>query len=369
MSPIKILYVINNAEIGGGPRHLALLLRSLDREQFDVAVACTGGGAFLSSFVQQHARVFPIELMHWRHHVGAVRQLVQLIRQEQITLVHTHGTRAGLLGSLAAREAGVPSVYTLHASCANRHDQPLIRWAATLAEHLIGRLSSMVISVSDVNRRFFVDAGIVPAWKIVTIHNGLPFDEWRIDDQSGHRMEHTPTIGMIGRLDRQKGVLVFIRAAAEAYRLRPTLRFVIIGDGQLRGRAHALTRQLGLTDVVRFTGWVEKSQAAFAMVDIVVLPSLWEGLPYVALEGMALRKPIIAAQVNGLSEVIEHNRTGILVDPKDVHALAAAMIDLVDDPEHVRQLADAAASAVRARFDLTATVCQTMEVYRRVLNQ
>jgi glycosyltransferase involved in cell wall biosynthesis len=174
---------------------------------------------------------------------------------------------------------------------------------------------------------------------------------------------------MIGRVDRQKGVLHFIRAAAEVNRRRSGLRFIIIGEGPWMARAQAQARRLRLTHILEFTGWIPARRQAFERIDLLVVPSLWEGMPYVVLEAMALRKPIIASCVNGLPEMITHEETGLLVPPAAPSALAEAMLSLASHPAKAQDMAERAYTTVFPRFDAQVMTKRTMTVYHTVLTR
>ena len=362
---IRVLYVLDSAEIGGGPRHLLLLMKDLDRRRFRPFMCYMKGGAMapeLCAVMQAAARVGGGPTGQ----PGAIGDLVRYIRQWRIDLVHLHGTRAGLVGGLASRWADVPSVYTIHNLSVDRTDQPALTGMYELAERVICALACRVISVSDVNRRAAIDRGIVAPKRIVTIRNWVCLEMFRTIVPS-RRVDNVLTVGVVGRLVPQKGHRYFVQAAYEVTRLRSDVRFVAIGEGPLETSLREMVRDLGLEPWFRFAGATRDGIRALNDLDVVVISSLWEGLPYVLLEALALEKPVVATRVNGIEEVVEDGTTGILVPPGDPDALAQALLELVDDPERRTRLGKAGAEHVRRAFDAREGTRRTMEVYEDVM--
>lgn len=362
-TPVKILYVINNSDIGGGPQHLGHLLRYLDFARIHAEVACTAGGIFETLFTQRNTKVIPVDVMCWYRLPWSLMCLVRAIRSGEIELVHAHGTRAGFIGVLAARLSNIPCIYTLHATRANRDDRFGAAWFYGLIERFICHASSFVISVCEANRKYAISHLRLAVEHIETIPNGLPLEEWQAQP---HGPEFSG-IGFIGRLDRQKGVLLFIEAAAVVHEIQDHIPFVIIGDGIWRDRAQARVRKLGLEEVVRFVGWIPDSIRAYSLFTVLALPSLWEGMPYVLLEGMALGKPVVGADVNGISEVIRDGDNGIVVPRNNPSALAHAILDLAAHPDLAGRYATKASAHVHQHHGAVEMAARTMEVYERIL--
>ena len=359
---ISVLLVIDSAEIGGGPRHLLLLMRYMDRRRFRPFVCYMKDGPMapeLGAAAEGATRT-------GRGVVRQIGDLIRHIRRWRIDLVHLHGTRAGLVGSLALRWAGVPAVYTVHNLSVDRADRSELTWAYGLVERLICTSAREVISVSEANRRVAIERGIVPPEKITAIRNGICLQEFEgVERRRG--ADDVLTVGVMGRLVPQKGHRYFIRAAHEVARLRSDVRFVVVGEGPLDAPLREMVRELGLERYVAFTGATRDAVRALNDLDILVMPSLWEGLPYVLLEALALEKPVIATRVNGIRDVVEEGKTGILVRPGDPEELARAILKLMDDREMRARLGRAGAKRVRREFDAADGVRRTMEVYERVV--
>jgi len=156
-------------------------------------------------------------------------------------------------------------------------------------------------------------------------------DEWREE----------PLVGVVAQLKPEKGLRTFLEAAAQASQLLPDVRFVVVGDGPLRGQLEALAQRAGVDRRVRFLGFRSDARALVELLDVLVVPSLSEGTPLVVLEAMAAGIPVVASAVGGIPDQIRHEKEGLLVPPGDSAALADALIGLLRDPARARDLGEA----------------------------
>jgi len=261
----------------------------------------------------------------WR----AVRQIQECIQEDRIQLLHTHGYKADLYGYVAARRSGKPIVATCH------------NWVGgTAALSIYNHLDRMALkrfhglaAVSDSVAERLLASG-VPARKIRTIANG-------IDVQTFERARPLPVlnfngskvIGMVARLDLQKGFEYLLRAARELRDVFPTLKVVIVGEGPDRTAIENMIQRFGLQSNVILAGQHSDMPAIYAAMDVFVLPSLNEGLPMTILEAMAASKPVIATRVGAIPKVIQDGETGLLVDPGDTDGLRSALARLLADSD------------------------------------
>jgi glycosyltransferase involved in cell wall biosynthesis/protein-tyrosine-phosphatase len=303
-----------------------------------------------------------------------VWMLTRFFIERRIDLVHTHRCKDTVLGTIAAKLAGVAHVVrTVHGL-----REPLTGWNRlkyavyeTLDTAMLRWFADRVIAVSDRMAGTLIATGH-QASRVTTIHNGIDLSkavpgrsrddlrrEWNVDDAA-------VVIGTAGRLSPVKGQDVFLRAARLILDRQPGARFVIAGDGPLEHDLKALASQLDLDRACRFLGARDDITDVMAAMDVFVLPSLSEGLPMAVLEAMALSRPVVASNVGGLPEVIEHRRSGLLVAPSDVDALAAACVELAQDREWAAQLGAAAKRAVEDEFSHQRSGAAVVDLYRSV---
>jgi glycosyltransferase involved in cell wall biosynthesis len=206
--------------------------------------------------------------------------------------------------------------------------------------------------------------------KIRVVFNGAPLEEFKPPPAEQVRAERErlglqsgePVVGTVGRLDAQKGITYFLQAASEMHRRRPDLRFVVAGDGPLLERHREEARLLGIAERTVFTGFCDDVPALQAVLDVQVFASLWEGTPLTLFEAMSMSRPIVSTAVDGLAEVLRDRQNGLLVPPRNPRALAAAVLELLDDPVLACGLA-AQAEADRRCYDVGRTVRELEHLY------
>ena len=294
--------------------------------------------------------------------LASLVRLVRLIRQVRPGLVHAHSAKAGFLARLAARICGVPAVYTPHAfpflMREGRAAQAAYRWL----ERLAVPWTAALIAVSEEERRAALALGLA-ADRVRLIRNGVPPPD---GPPPAPRAQPPYQVAFFGRLAPQKGPDVLVGAAREVARRRSDVTFRLFGaDG---GLGAALKRRIadgGLSHVVRLEGEcpADAVEARLREADLVVLPSRWEGCPYVVLEAFRAGVPVVAGAVGGVPELVRDGESGVLVPPGDAPALASALLGLLDDPARRRRLAEGARGAA-APLTVRAMAEAVDEVYR-----
>ena len=232
-----------------------------------------------------------------------------------------------------------------------------------------------MIAVSEFIRKELIRAGL-PDARIVTIHNAVDVNELQTKVNNGHRDWRSwlkidpdqPVVSLIGRLVLQKGHHDFLTAAVQVLKTLPDARFLVVGDGPLRPELEELTRSLGIDKVVHFLGHQSDVFGLLAISDVVALPSLNEGLPYVLLEALALSRPVVATPVGGIPEVISHGETGLIVPVRAPEALATAICHLLENPHKAEELSKRGQLHVIKTFSLPVMARRVAEVYRDVLS-
>lgn len=298
--------------------------------------------------------------------IANVRQALTVFRRERFDLVHCHGYRANAFGALIARLCGIPAVATCHGYILT--DRKLRAYKSL--DTRILRLFARVVAVSGRMREDLVADGLDPA-RVEVITNAVadvrPEDRVRARGEMRRRLgvrDDEIVFGYVGRLSSEKGPGHLLRAARLLTDRGVRARYVLLGDGPERAALEAAAAQLGLGDAVHFAGFQSETASWYAAMDVFVLPSLTEGTPVALLEAMAHGLAPIASKVGGVPAVVSHMDNGMLVEPGDDVALAAAMADVAGRVDHRASLAARARESVARRYGMRDWIARTIAVYR-----
>jgi len=383
LQPKKIIFVVTRSEWGGAQRYVYDLATNLPRESFEIAVAYGGAGILGDRLRESDVRVIAIpqleRAVNLRRDLAALIALVRIFRTEAPDVIHLSSSKAGGLGAVASRIAGIlnrkrPLVaFTVHGWGFSEDrkwwQRALIMFFSWLGTILQDRI--IIISSADYHaaRRF------IPQRKLVFISHGItpfavmPRMEARENLGRMIRSAITPqefVIGTIAELTANKGFRYLIAAAAILREEFPTrsFRVVIAGDGELRSELEALTRERNLERVVFFLGFVPEARRYLSAFDLFVMPSQKEGLPYALMEAMRAGLAVIASRVGGIPDLVEDGVHGLLVAAKDGRALAEAISRLRNDSDARHAMAAAARRRIEGAFSLQKMIETTAAVYR-----
>lgn len=338
----------------GTARHVADLAHGLSVRGVDVTVVCPEDG-MLPGRLRGHG--VPVVTLPMKREIAplgdavAFWRLYRLCRRMRPDVLHLHSSKAGFLGRLAGRLAGVPVVaFTPHCWSFQSATGRKRRFYLSL-ERFASRFSDVTITVSDQERREAVDEGVVPADKVRVIPNGVGPDDF---DVARSATRDIPFVS-VGRLDEQKGYSYLIQALAQLAPQEPELWLAIVGDGTLRADLEREAVALGVADRIRFEGEHDDVKPFLRRARGFVLSSLWEGLPYTIIEAMAAGIPVICTDVGGCSELVVDGETGIVVAPCDPAALASALRRL--HREDVTRVAMGTAGYERASTHFRVDTC------------
>ncbi len=369
--PTRVLLVITSSDIGGAESILRELALRLDTRQFTPLVcSLRPAGRVAAEIVAAGVRVVSLDLGdHPRPRelaAGALR-LARLIDGEGIDVVHAFLYRANLLARLAGRLARRrPVVLTGHHTLT-----PYAGAAATLSSRVTRGLSDRLVVPSQAVRRALVDKERVDAGRIVVIDNGV--DAARFDRADGARLRaelglgaDTVVVGFVGRLSFEKRLVDLLASIAALRARRLPLHALIVGDGAERPGLEAAVQALRLAGHATLLGTRRDLPPIYAAMDIFALPSLEEAAPTVLLEAMACGRAVVATCVGGGADMVEHGRSGLLVDPAHPAELTAALAALAIDPGLRARLGAAAHQRVRERFTVERMVARHATLYRRL---
>ena len=362
---LRILHLITRLPVGGAERLLVDVARGLDGARFESLVCCIQDkGPLALELEAAGIAVHCLERMRTkRFDLAAVRDLARLLRSERIDVMHSHLYHANLYGRLAARLAGVPAIATVH----NTYTR--VKLHRRLLNRILTNARSRVVAVSEDVRRDLVKYDGIPQERIVVIHNGIDVDrvQTRVTREEARARlgiaEPAIVLGSIARLEEQKGHRFLLEALAQ---LDGRYRAVLAGDGRLRGELEGRAAALGVAARTTFLGTRHDIPEILKALDMVVMPSLWEGLSIAMLEAMAASLPVVISDVSGVAQVIGDNQYGVKVPPRDPAALARAIRALGEDPRRRAALGAAARQRVIDKFSGRAMLAGLSQLYEQV---
>jgi glycosyltransferase involved in cell wall biosynthesis len=359
---------------GGGSAHNAVELAvRLPARGFDVEYA--GPPAIRRRADLDSARTPVHELplapgySHPRRDRRALRALHRLLRTGRFDLVHCHSAKAGVVGRIAARVAGVRAMYSPHCFPFVGDFSTARAATARLVEHALAPLTAAYVCVCEQERRLAREKRIAPAERLHVVHNGVEACDRSAPDGALAAMAGGgPLVGAVAELRPQKRLDLLLEATPAVLERVPDARVAIVGNGPLRDQLHDRAHRLGLDRDERFAFLPFEPPAAryLKALDVYVLPSAWEALPIGALEALACGVPQIATDVGGTSEAVVP-ATGVLVPSRDAEALASAIVALLRDPARRESMAEASRTRHTTLFGVDRMVDRTAAVYRRVL--
>jgi glycosyltransferase involved in cell wall biosynthesis len=365
--------MIDRPFLGGGQVTVLTLARGLDREKFEVFVASEEGGPLVDELEKIGIRHVPVRLGKLSG-LSAAGALAAVLQENAVDILHTHGGVAGLYGRLAARKARTPAVvHTVHGIHYLHYRNPAAKRAFIVLERRLSRITDAVVFVSAADMESAARLRLALPPKARLIRNGVaPIPPERLRESAAVRAElgavGRPLVVAVSRLHRQKGVTYLLRAVPLVRNEIPDVRVVVAGGGPLADRLGAEVKALRVGDNAALLGERTDALDILAAADLFVLPSLWEGLPYVLVEAAALEKPIVATDIDGVREVIRSGATGVLVPPRDPAALAAAILFLLKDRAFTSRLGEAARNEIPSQFSVERMISETESLYLEVLS-
>jgi|SRR5690242_4993961 len=368
---IKVLEAIYQGNIGGGESHVLDLIGELDRSGFEPVVLSFTKGQMMEKIREKGVKNYVLpstasfDIKKW----WKVRAL---IKNEEIDLIHVHGTKAALNLLWAAKSLRVPLIYTVHGWSFHDDQSPVKKRLRVLTEKFLTGRMDQNISVSLSNqvrgKKHFRN------FESVVINNGIDLRKFnpRRNDYADIRRElnipsEVTLVSYIARITRQKNPFVMIKAFAKTLEKSRNIRLLVVGDGELKEPVIQMAKELLLQDHVIFQPFREDIPAILKATDIYCLPSLWEGLSIGLLEAMAMGNAIIASRVDGSKEIIQHGRNGIFIDPEQPEQLANAILLLHQDQAFRQQLQHAAIQTIEGRFNTTVMTRGIESLYLNVL--
>jgi glycosyltransferase involved in cell wall biosynthesis len=373
---IKVCHIITKLELGGAQQNTLYTVAHLDRARFKPVLIAGKGGildaeAQALSDVPVHFSASLIRSVNPFTDIASFFELYRLIRKEKPDIVHTHSSKAGIVGRWAAWLARVPAiVHTFHGFGFNDFQPWPVRAAFIFSEWLTAKITDRLIVVADEDRRRGLSLKIGDPRRYILIRSGIDlskFKEHAVDRDAEKKALGIPAGAMVvttvGPFKPQKNLADFIRVAALVKKEVPDSRFLVVGDGEQRQILEALIEENNLKDTVTLLGWRRDCADILSVSNVFAMTSLWEGLPRSILEAMSTALPVVANAVDGVREIIKDGETGYRVEPFALEKMAGHIIGLLRNPSLAKAMGEKGRNSIDRQFDITYMVRQQETLY------
>lgn len=365
---LRVLETIRQGTIGGGETHVMDLTQALNKDLYEPVVLSFTPGPMVDRLREMGIKTHVIETEK-PFNIFKWQQVKQLLKDEKIDIVHAHGTRAGSNTFWAAKQLGLPILYTVHGWSFHVDQNPLLLKSRQLGEKLLLSQANVTICVSQSNYRD--GQAFSQMERAVVVNYGVNLQKYNPDRTfKDIRAElgvaqDTLLVGCIARVTVQKDPFTFLRAIAAVPASLP-IQFLLVGNGDLKEATLQLAEELKLGSRLKFLEARQDVPDFLRALDVYCLPSLWEGLPIGLLEAMAMAKAIVATGVDGTKEAIQDEVNGLLIPPKSPQKLAEAIVRLAADANLRQTLGAAARQTVLREFNVEVMTREVEQLYEQV---
>lgn len=376
---MRVCHVITKPELGGAQLSTLNILAGLPKDKYNLFLITSPKGILSAKFkdlpgVNVFFSPFLVRPLNPLYDILAFIHILFIYRCYKITLVHTHSSKAGIIGRWAARFSGVSSIiHTVHGWSLNDYQPFIIRSFFILLERVTASFTTKIICVSKKDLETGLKYKIAPKEKFELIKYGIPLEEFRKTkvDKFKKRKElgirnNGPVVGMIACLKPQKSPLDYIKASIKVYQEMPHVNFLLIGDGVLKSACESALASSPLNGRFIFTGWRRDISGILDVLDLVVLTSKWEGMPIAIIEALCKGCPVVATNVGGAAELIKEGVTGYLTAPGEYHETADRILKILEDSNALCKMKKEASLSIDSSFDIHRMLNEVESLYREL---
>lgn len=371
---INLLYVITKLELGGAQTQLLSLIKGLDKDQYNVFLFTAERGVLVEEAVaipslNIHRSKWMERSIHPIKDLFAFLEVFHFIREKKIDIVHTHSSKAGILGRWAAYFAKTKRIlHTVHGWSFNDFQRAWVRNFCVWLEKITAQITDQIIVVSEHDKQKGLNCQIGNKAQYHLVRYGIEKTRFETHDRLIRKElgihDQVPIVGTIACLKPQKAPEDFVQLAFLAQQALPEARFLLIGDGELRGKIEKKISELGLNFRIILTGWRRDIPRLLSAMDVFVLTSLWEGLPIAVLEAMAAGVPVIATHTGGVAEVVRDGKEGFLVPCHDISFMLKRVVELLGNTDLREQIARDSKNRLDERFSVEMMIKNSEFLYQ-----
>ncbi len=374
---LKVAHIITRLELGGAQQNTLYCCENHDRKKFDVILICGTGGQLdeEARWIKGCRKYFLSELKHpirpfWDF--LALRRITEILRLEKVDLVHTHSSKAGFLGRWAAKRAGVPRIlHTVHGWGFYPGQFFLVKWLYQTLERWAAGFTEKLITVSEENKRAGLAARIGRPEQYEVIHSGVDPKRYVLNPAAAlkarqlFKTQNRPTVLVLSNFKKQKSPLDVVKTAEILAPRLPNVLFLWAGDGPLLPEVEKRVESSNLKANFDLLGWRDEIGALLAASDVLLLTSIYEGLPRVVLQAMAAGKPVVASAVSGTPEAVQDGVSGFLHSAHAAAAMAESLYSILTRPDLAKKMGRAGKSGLKGTFQIKLMLKAIEKLYSR----
>lgn len=379
---MRVCHVITKPELGGAQLSTLNIISRLDRGRYDVSFITSPKGILRPEFeglknTNCFFSPFLARSINPLFDILAFIHIYFIYRSNKYEIVHTHSSKAGIIGRLAAYLAGVPVIiHTVHGWSFNDYQGRIKKRFFIFLESIAAKFTTKIICVSERDIQSGVRHGIAPKDRFVFIKYGIPLSEFKSKKLSACSLKRKreevgivnrdPVVGMLSCLKPQKSPLDYIKACMEVYKKMPNVNFLLIGDGVLRPKCKKLLASSQLNGRFIFTGWRRDIPEILDILDAMVLTSKWEGMPISVIEALSRGCPVIATDAGGTPELIKDGVSGYITGIGSYKEIAERLLEVLGNPKTLERMKKGAFLSIDDSFEADRMVREIDDLYRRV---
>lgn len=362
---MRILHLARTMGQGGAEKIIYQLAKGSKERGADVCVVSSGGiyEEKLKELGIKHYQIYDLECKNPKIMLQTLKKILKIVRKEKIDIIHTHHRMAALYGWFIKKIfSHIKLVYTAHNVFYNRK---------VLTK--ISLMNSNIVAVGESVKKNLIDIFGINEKRITTIYNAVQIEEVKEENYNqvlkDLKVKNCKLVGIIGRLSEQKGVDIFLHTIAELHKEMPNLKGIVIGTGEDAEMLQRLAKELSIEKDIIFLGYQEHITALIEQLDLVVMPSRWEGFPLTPIEVFAMKKTIVASNIEGINEIVKNNNNGILCKKDDVQAFSEAIKKLLNENDEKIRLETNGNEYYEGHFNYAGFIKSYQSLYKRVASK
>lgn len=371
MKKIKILHIAQSN--GGVAEYLKMLIKYMDKDKFEIyLLASKEYESERNIFQKINCNLYTIDMNREISLVSDLKAIFNIkgyVKRVSPDIIHLHSSKAGALGRIATIFSHIPIIYNAHGWSFDMNVSKHKKLFYSYVEKVLGKFTDVVVNISNFERDNELKYGVKPKKYIKVIYNGIDLERYKVKYNTEkikkelHIIDGAFVIGMVARISESKSPECFIKAAEMLKEKLNNCYFILVGDGELRLEIESLIIKYGLKDNFLITGWTNEVPKYISLFDVGVLTSKWEGFGLVLAEYMADKKPVVAFNSGGISDVVENNYNGLLFDYGDIKNFCDAVIRLKSDYQLREKLIRNGYKVVNEKFNVKRVAKEHEELY------